>query len=121
MKSVAVRARVLLCGEYLQNAKTAEKQAHFNESWRCLQYAHIVSQPSAKLHLKVHLHMLFFAFRSANRNEIFGQMIRLLLAAPGSLSGNYPKGNLGTSDISMFAVCEIPSDLLERLELLDTA
>lgn len=120
MKSVAFRARVLLCEGYLQNAKTAEKQAHLNESWRCLQYAHIVSQPSAKLHLKVHLHMLSFAFRSANRNEIFGQLIRLLIAVPGSLSGKYPKGNPGTSDISMFAVCEIPSDLRERLEL-DTA
>ncbi len=43
--------------------------------------------------------------------EVFGQVLRLMLAAPGSWLGRYPVGNTGRADVSEFAVMPIPDDL----------
>ena len=83
--------------------------------WHHLERAHILSQPSASAHVRTHLAMLTYAIRAHDRREVFGQLIRLVVAGPGSLTGRYPVGNTGGADISALAVLPIPDDMREVL------
>jgi len=55
--------------------------------------------------------MLRFALRRHEWHEVAGQMLRTLLAAPGSWSGRYPVGNTGGSNVNAFTAMDIPDDL----------
>ena len=83
--------------------------------WRHLERAHILSQPMALAHVRTHLAMLTYGIRARDRREVVGQLMRLIVAGPGSLSGRYPEGNTGGAAISAFAVLPIPDDLLPLL------
>ncbi len=56
------------------------------------------------------------ALRRRDRKEIVGQLVRLVLAGPGSLTGKYPVGNTGGANVSAFAPMPIPDDLRAVLE-----
>ena len=84
--------------------------------WRHLERAHILSQPNIRLHVATHVAMLAAALRQRNRAEIVGQVARLLLAAPGSATGKYPRGNTGGANVSAFRPMAVPADLAEVLE-----
>ena len=84
--------------------------------WRHLERAHILSQPNIRLHVATHLAMLAAALRQRNRAEIVGQLTRLLLAAPGTATGKYPRGNTGGANVSAFRPMAVPADLAEILE-----
>jgi Protein of unknown function (DUF3703) len=101
---------------YIKQAVVAKASGQVNECWHCLEYAHIAAQPMALQHLKVHLLMLALSIETLNLKEFFGQLTRSAIAVPGSLLKKYPAGNPGTSHISMFQICEIPSDLREELD-----
>lgn len=81
-----------------------------------LERAHILSQPIAIPHVRTHLSMLSAGFRRRDRREVIGQLLRLLVAAPGSWTGRYPAGNTGGADVSAFLVMPIPDDLRGILE-----
>ena len=76
-----------------------------------LERAHILSQPNAWDHTRVHLWMLGFALRQKRGRETLGLLFRLFDAAPASWSGRYPLGNTGGSNVSAFAAMPIPKDL----------
>ena len=80
--------------------------------WRHLERAHILSQPKAVLHVRTHVAMLAAGIRRHDRREIVGQLLRLLVAGPGSLTGRYPVGNTGGADVSALTPMPIPDDLL---------
>jgi Protein of unknown function (DUF3703) len=61
------------------------------------------------------------AFHSRDGHEIVGQVLRLLLAVPGSLSGRYPVGNTGGADVSAFQPMAVPEDLRPLLHALGGA
>jgi hypothetical protein len=42
---------------------------------------------------------------------VVGQLLRLVVAGPGSLTGRYPVGNTGGADVSALAPMPIPEDL----------
>ena len=84
--------------------------------WRHLERAHILSQPNIRLHVATHVAMLAAALRRRNRAEVVGQLARLLLAAPGSATGRYPRGNTGGANVSAFRPMPVPTDLAEILE-----
>jgi hypothetical protein len=67
-------------------------------------------------HVRTHLAMLACGFRRHDRREIVGQMARLVVAGPGSLTGRYPVGNTGGADVSALMPMPVPSDLLLILE-----
>jgi hypothetical protein len=67
-------------------------------------------------HVRTHLAMVSCGFRRHDRREVAGQLLRLMLAAPGSLTGRYPMGNTGGADVSAFAPMPIPEDLRALLE-----
>ena len=45
--------------------------------------------------------MLAVAWRERNRGEAVGQIIRLVVAAPGSALGKYPEGNNGRAAVPL--------------------
>jgi hypothetical protein len=55
--------------------------------WRALERAHIFAQPWAIAHVRVHWRMLGLALRHRDRRDVVGQVVRLIAAAPGSVSG----------------------------------
>jgi hypothetical protein len=80
-------------------ARAARGAGDLDEAWRLLERTHIVSQPWAWSHVRSHLEMLRLALHARDRHEIVGQIIRTLVAGPGSATGRYPLGNTGRSNV----------------------
>lgn len=86
-------------------------------AWKHIERAHILGQYYVIPHLETHWLMLSLAIKTLNYKEILSQIPRLILAAPGSITGKAPKGNPGSGRIGIFTPSEIPEDLLEILEV----
>jgi hypothetical protein len=97
-------------------AKGARAAGDADGEWRHLERAHILSQPNVRLHVATHLAMLGAALRERNRHEIGGQLARLVLAAPGTVTGKYPRGNTGGANVSAFRPLPVPADLAAILD-----
>ncbi len=70
------------------------------------------------LHARRSLHthaMLRCAWRQRDHREIVGQLIRLIVAGPGSLTGRYPPGNTGRTTMALTEHGPIPTDLTDLL------
>ena len=76
-----------------------------------LERAHILSQPFAVRHIRTHIAMLSFGIRRRDLREVTGQLLRLLVAGPGSAIGRYPLGNTGGANVSAVEPMDIPTDL----------
>jgi hypothetical protein len=92
-------------------ATTARRTGDAVGEWHHLERAHILSQPLAGPHLRTHGAMLAASVRRRDGRETAGQLLRLLLAVPGSVSGRYPAGNTGGADVSAFSPMAVPDDL----------
>ena len=102
-------------------ATTARRTGDGPTEWRHLERAHILSQPLAGLHLRTHGAMLAASVRRRDSREMAGQLVRLVLALPGSVSGRYPVGNTGGADVSAFSPMAVPDDLRPLLLALGGA
>jgi Protein of unknown function (DUF3703) len=102
-------------------ASTARRTGDALAEWHHLERAHILSQPLAGLHLRTHGAMFAAAVRRRDGHEIVGQVLRLLLAVPGSTSGRYPVGNTGGANVSAFSPMAVPEDLRPLLLALGGA
>jgi Protein of unknown function (DUF3703) len=103
-------------------ARDAHARGDFAAEWGHLERAHILSQPMAVPHVRTHVAMLRNGLRRHDRREVVGQLFRTMVAGPGSVTGRYPVGNTGGSDVRAMAVMEIPDDLrivLERSSVRD--
>jgi hypothetical protein len=60
--------------------------------------------------------MLVSAVRQRDRRELVGQVVRLVVAGPGSLAGRYPTGNTGRTTMRLTETAPVPEDLDEILE-----
>jgi len=100
-------------------ARAARKEADTVAEWRHLERAHILSQPKVLLHVRTHVAMLAAGVRRQDRREIVGQLLRLVVAGPGSLTGRYPVGNTGGADVNALTPMPIPDDLLPYLARAD--
>lgn len=107
--------RLRLLRKELAHHWLAIAQGDARASWRALERAHILAQPTLRDHLRVHLIMLRHALRTQDPGEAIGQMLRILLAPLGALTGRIPSGNTGGSNISAFMPMPIPSDLAGAL------
>lgn len=94
----------------------AERESDQHLAFRRLERAHVLSQAAAIEHLRVHGHMLRFAFRQGLDREALGQVPRLLLAAPLSLVGLIPTGNTGGSNVSGLRPMPVPADLQQIID-----
>jgi hypothetical protein len=80
-----------------------------------LERAHVLSQPMAVAHVRTHVAMLGYGVRHRDRREIVGQLVRLVVAAPGTWTGRYPVGNTGGANVSALKPMPIPDDLQDVL------
>jgi hypothetical protein len=96
-------------------AHTARQQADVDDEWRHLERAHVLSQPMAGPHVRTHVAMLRYGLRHRDGREIVGQLVRLVVAAPGTWTGRYPVGNTGGANVSAVKPMSIPDDLLAVL------
>lgn len=87
-----------------------------DDPWTHLERAHIASQRWAWPHTRVHAVMLTTAIRQRDPRETIGQLVRLTVAAPGSLTGRYPAGNTGRSTMALTHTAPIPDELDDLLE-----
>jgi hypothetical protein len=67
-------------------------------------------------HVRTHLAMLAYGMRRRDGREVVGQVMRLLVAGPGSWTGRYPVGNTGGAGVSAFQPMLIPEDLRAFLQ-----
>jgi hypothetical protein len=107
-------------GRAWAEAHTAARQSRAagdrTGEWHHLERAHILSQPLAVTHIRTHLAMLMYGIRGRDRHEIAGQLVRLLVAGPGSALGRYPVGNTGGANVSAVTPMPIPSGLRAVLD-----
>jgi hypothetical protein len=103
----------------LDLARAGEASGDLGAAWRSLERAHVLSQRHAGPHVAVHVRMLAFAWRHRRWREVFGQVPRILLAAPGSWLGRAPRGNTGGADVGIFTPMPIPDDLQAALDAGD--
>lgn len=96
---------------YRSEMAAAKSAADASTRWRHLERAHIVSQPDPWLHTCNHAAMLALAVRQRDRREALGQVVRIIVAAPGSLSGRYPVGNTGRVAAGLMTPMPVPDDL----------
>ena len=92
-------------------ARAASERTDAEGEWRHLERAHVLSQPMAVAHLRTHVAMLGYGFRHRDGREIVGQLVRLVVAAPGSWTGRYPVGNTGGANVDALKPMPIPDDL----------
>lgn len=111
------RVRYALAVE-LDSARWAVDSATF---WRAAERAHILSQPWPWPHTRTHAVMLGRALREHDRVEAVGQLIRLLVAGPGSALGRYPEGNTGRARVPLTQPMPMPADLAATLADPDTS
>ena len=97
-------------------ARGARGRGDVAGEWHHLERAHILSQPMAGPHVRTHLDMLGHGLRRRDRREVLGQIVRLVVAAPGSWTDRYPVGNTGGANVSALKPMAIPDDLHAILE-----
>jgi hypothetical protein len=96
-------------------ARNARRRGDDAAEWHHLERAHILSQPMAVAHVRTHIAMLGAGMRRRDRAEVLGQIVRIVVAAPGSWTGRYPVGNTGGADVSALRPMPMPADLQELL------
>jgi Protein of unknown function (DUF3703) len=97
-------------------ARAARARGEVAGEWHHLERAHILSQPMAGPHVRTHLDMLGHGLRRRDRREVLGQIVRLVVAAPGSWTERYPVGNTGGANVSALEPMPIPDDLRAILD-----
>jgi hypothetical protein len=86
------------------------------EGWGALRVAHVLSQPWAGPHTRVHWMMFVKGWRERDRREVMGQLLRLVAAAPASWTGRYPVGNTGSADVPARLPMPVPEELARLLD-----
>jgi hypothetical protein len=99
----------------LTDARTARRKGDWDQCWPLLEDAHVLSQPWAWPHVRVHAAMLAAGWRARDNREVRGQILRLLVGGPASAVGRYPMGNTGRARVSAVRPMPIRSDLAEML------
>jgi hypothetical protein len=105
-----------LKGAFADELRLAREARDAVQVWHHLERAHVLSQAHAWQHVLVHVHMLIAGFRRGDAREVWGQLVRVLVAAPGSWLGRAPLGNTGGANVGILTPMPIPEDLRRLLE-----
>jgi hypothetical protein len=100
----------------LIESRQARRSKDFDRCWTLLEDAHVLSQPWAWLHVRVHGAMFVAAVMQRDVREVRGQLSRIAVAGPGSLSGRYPTGNTGRARVPATRPMPIAGELAEVLQ-----
>jgi hypothetical protein len=101
---------------YQAEMRAARTAVEAGARWRHLERAHILSQPWPWPHTRNHLAMFALAVAQRDRRETFGQVVRIIVAAPGSALGRYPEGNTGRARVGLTEPMPVPDDLAAVLQ-----
>ncbi len=71
--------------------RAARTATDIGQRWAHLERAHILSQPDPWLHTGNHIAMCALAIGRRDGREALGQVVRTVVAAPGSPAGRYPE------------------------------
>ena len=99
----------------LLEAKEYRRQSDWDCCWQLLEDAHVLSQPWARPHTRVHAAMLATGLRSRDVREVHGQILRLIVGGPASAVGRYPTGNTGRARVPATRPMSIRPDLADVL------
>lgn len=108
----AVRARMAAS---VGEAHALADAGRVAEAWSKLEVAHILSQAWWRSHVKVHWTMLRLALSTRDRHETVGQIVRLVVAGPGSVTGRFPVGNTGRANVPATQPMPVPDELADLL------
>lgn len=100
---------------HLVEAKDSRHRGDWDRCWQLLEDAHVLSQPWARAHTRVHVAMLAAGWRARDGREVWGQIVRLLVGGPASAVGRYPTGNTGRARVPATRPMPIRSDLADVL------
>ncbi len=98
----------------MARAREARRQGDLARAYELLEEAHILGQHWIVPHLRSHWGMLHVSVLQFDVRELAGQLMRLVLVAPGTWLGRLPIGNTGRANVSAFQPMPIP----ERLQKL---
>ena len=101
-------------------AREADARGDTRTSFRHLERAHVLGQPSTIQHVRVHWLMLLWAIRQRSAGEGLGQLLRIVGAATKTVIGLVPEGNTGGADVSAIRPMPIPSDLAATIRAVRT-
>lgn len=110
MSAFATRIRPHVQAE-LDLSVAAEREGFGDLAFHHLERAHVLAQPATLQHVRIHWRMFRFALRQRLPGETFGQVLRMLLAAPLTIVGILPTGNTGGSAVNGFMPMPVPADL----------
>ncbi|PPJ27842.1 hypothetical protein C5E45_16280 [Nocardia nova] len=96
---------------YQREMSAARTAVDLQQRWAHLERAHIVSQPCPWLHTHNHIAMFAQAVAQRDRREALGQIVRIIVASPGSLAGKAPQGNTGRAAVGLRTPMPVPADL----------
>ena len=108
--------KLAIASRFENELKIFERLENASDRWNQLERLHIIAQSNITFHYKTHLMMLRLAIKESNLWEVLGQLLRLVLVAPGHLLGTLPRGNVGTTRVSAFKPMKLPSDLDDLLK-----
>ncbi len=100
----------------LEAARRADERGDFDTAFRCLERAHVLGQPSTRLHVRVHWLMLRWAMRQHLAGETVGQLLRLIAAATKTAIGGVPRGNTGGTSAGVFRRMPIAPELQRHID-----
>ena len=92
----------------------AELRAAFQDSqngFAHLERAHVLGQASTRIHVRVHWHMLRYAFRTRDTREFLGQLVRITGAVTKTFIGLVPSGNTGGANVSALQPMPVEPEL----------
>lgn len=85
-------------------------------AWVHLERAHVLAQPFPVAHIASHVAQLRLGWRTGDRTEVAGQVVRIVVAGPASLVGRIPVGNDGRARTPLRATATVPEELAAILE-----
>jgi len=101
---------------YAREMRSANAAADTRQRWAHLERAHIISQPYPWLHTRNHVDMFVLAVGQQDWREAVGQVIRIVVAAPGSLTGRFPEGNTGRTSVGLMTRMPVPASLAAEID-----
>ena len=78
------------------------RQGESEAAFRHLEIAHVLGQQYVAPNVRTHYWMLKLGLKHRSLQEVWGQVLRIVLGAIGSAVGVVPSGNTGGTNISMF-------------------
>ena len=100
----------------LDAARRAEQRGDADAAFACLERAHVLGQPSTRLHTGVHWLMLRWAIRQRDVGEALGQIFRIAVAAMKTAFGWLPHGNTGGSRVGPFRPMPVVAELQRLID-----